>query len=159
MSKIPTLLRDTASAWLEEQGHLTTLEVTDERLCEVRFRARGVRLAVLTDERDTGFLYIFLRASLPDGVDDELLARRAAAAVESHGKVVKVELHWEARDFIIAAEQFVETPGGASIFWRSVSVLEDALRRIYELLYEEIGRAAASEFTARLERELRSEAR
>jgi hypothetical protein len=147
-------LRETIAAWLRDQGHQAVVEAQDERCAEVRFRTRGRRFAVRVDEDDPAFLYIIASMELPDDAIDELQARRAAALTESRTKVVQVEILWETRTLVLAAEQLVTEPGGPSIFWRTVSFLEESVYRMRQAFDEEAGRAAASRFTEQLEAEL-----
>lgn len=154
MAKNKRKLRDTIAAWLRDQGHLAKVEAHDARYAEIWFKSRGLRFSVRVDEHDSEFLFILLTAGMPEHVDDELITRRAAAAIEAGTKVVKVDVQWASRKFVFSAEQFVTEPGGPSIFWRSLSLLEDSLRKIWGALDEEAGRAAATNFTAQLEAEL-----
>ena len=133
------------------------VEAQDERYAEVLFRTRRLRFAVRVDESDPEFLYIRLSMELPDDVVDELLARRAAALTESRAKVVKDELLWESRTLALAAEQLVAEPGGPSVFWRTVSFLEESFHRMRQAFDEEAGRDAARRFTEQLEAELAAE--
>jgi hypothetical protein len=150
-------LRETIAEWLREQGHIAVVEAADARYGEIFFKARGLRFTVRVDENDRGFLFLLLPSSLPEHIVDELLTRRATAAIESNTKVVKVDVQWESRRLVFSAEQLVTEPGGPSIFWRSISLLEQSFRRIWQTLDEETGRAAASTFTAQLEAELATE--
>lgn len=154
MKQFDTPLRETIATWLRDQGHEATTEDHDERFSEIFFRARGYRLAVRVDEQDHAFLYIALVMDMPPDMVDELTARRAAAVTESRTKVIKVELTWESRTIVHAAEQFVAQPGGMDIFWRAVSTLIESTRTFRQALDEEIGHAAASRFTDELEAQL-----
>jgi hypothetical protein len=142
------------SAWLNAEGHRTDVEVHDERYADIVFSARGYRLSVRVDETDPGFLYIILRLDMPDDVTDELIARRAAAAVEAYAKVVKVEINWESRGITLATEQLVATPGGSEIFWRTVSFLILSVSQLERAFEDEAGHAAAGNFTQQMEAEL-----
>jgi hypothetical protein len=156
MNDTENSLRATIAAWLRDQGHQATVEPSDERYAHVTFRARGLNLYVHTDETDPLFLFIALVTDLPDDVTDELPALRAAAAIESQLKVVKVAVDWEARTTTIATEQFVSTPGGPDVFWRSVGSLANAFHLFDQAVREQIGLSAATEFTQQLEAELAS---
>jgi hypothetical protein len=154
MDTSDTPLRETIAAWLRRQGHIAVVDAQDAGCSDVFFQARGLRYTVRVDENDPGFLYILLPSKVPDHIVDELLTRRAAAAIEARIKAVKVDVQWESRDLVFSAEQFVSEPGGPSIFWRCVPFLEDSFRRMWPTLDEEAGRAAASNFTSQLEAEL-----
>jgi hypothetical protein len=142
------------SAWLNAEGHRTDVEVYDERYADIEFSTRGSRLMVLVDETDPHFLYLITSVTMPDHVLDELIARRAAAAVEAHSKVIKVEIDWQTRDITLAAEQLVATPGGPEIFWRTVSFLFWSIAQLDRAFEDEAGRAAAGNFTQQMEAEL-----
>ena len=154
MSTNEAPLHDRIAAWLQSEGHLTEVELHDERYSSVKFVARGYRMSVRVDATDEHFLYIAMKLELPDNIIDELLARRAAAAVEAHAKVVKVELDWADRRLTLAAEQLVTTPGGPDIFWRTVSYLFRSVEQMRVAFDDEAGRAAAQQFTSQLEAEL-----
>lgn len=151
-------LRERIAAWLRDQGHQAPIETQDERYASVHFRTRGWRFAVRVDELDPVFLYIVLSLELPDDVVDELTARRALARIESQKKVIKIDLDWEQRTLLFAGEQLVGEPGGPSIFWRTVAVLEESVYAIHVAFDEEAGRTAASRFTEQLETELAGDA-
>jgi hypothetical protein len=147
-------LHDRIAAWLQAQGHRTETVLLNERHSSIEFVARGYRLSVRIDATDEHFLHVALTLDIPESVVDELLARRATAAVEAHAKVVKVELAWPDRSVTIAGEQFVTTPGGPDIFWRTVSCLVHSVDQLWVAFNDEAGRAAANEFTVQLEAEL-----
>jgi hypothetical protein len=144
----------TIAAWLNAEGHRTDVKVHDERYADIVFSARGYHLSVRVDESDPAFLYIILRLDMPDDVTDELIARRAAAAVEAYAKVVKVDIKWESREITLATEQLVATPGGPEIFWRTVSYLILSVSQLAHAFDDEAGRAAAGNFTQQMEAEL-----
>jgi hypothetical protein len=142
------------SAWLNGMGHRTEVEVHNERYADIQFSTRGRRLMVRVDETDPQFLYIITNVMMPDDVLDELIARRAAAAVEAYSKVIKTELNWEKREVTLAAEQLVATPGGPEIFWRTVYFLILSVAKLGSAFEDEAGRAAAGNFTQQMEAEL-----
>lgn len=154
MKTTPQSLHQTVAAWLNAEGHQTDVHVHDERYADITFSTRGYQLLVRVDETDPHFLYIILRITMPDEVVDELCARRAAAAVEAYAKVVKVDINWNSREVTLAAEQFVATPGGPDIFWRTVSSLIASISRLNGAFNDEAGRAAAGNFTRQMEAEL-----
>jgi len=159
MSNSPETLRDYLMRWLHEQGHQTELRVYDDRFSEILFRAQGLYLIVRIDQEDPQFLFILARATLPDNVRDELPARRAMRAVDASTKVVKLDLDWDGRELYVTTEQLTSSLGGPDIFWRCVSLIRHALGSLHQAFDEQIGRAAASAFTAELESELTRKSR
>jgi hypothetical protein len=106
------------------------------------------------DNGDPNFLYIVATTGIRDDIVDELLVRRAAGRAQNDAKVVKIGVDWEDRTLTFAAEQLVTTPGGEAIFWRTVALLDYTISSFYNMLDEEVGRVAASHFTAQLEADL-----
>ena len=146
MNENDTPLRETLAAWLRDEGHEAVVQAPDERYGEVFFRARGPALRGSHGRtRPVVPLHPALNAH-PDDIHDELIARRAAGLIESQAKVVKVEVQWDARALVISAEQFVAVPGGASIFWRTIGVLDETFIRLRQAFDEEAGRDAAARF-------------
>jgi hypothetical protein len=114
-----TTFRDKLVSWLEEQGHLATVDEVGETTATVRFKSRGIGYAIRTDEGDPGFLFLILSYTLPHHVD-EATALRIARAIAKEKKVVKIDvtLGDEERFVQFAAEQFIVPLAFEGIFWR-----------------------------------------
>lgn len=117
------------SAFIEGQGHATTLESPDDgNVTYIRFRTRGRGFTAVTNEADTGFILITTAERFPAPLEADAATYAILLAIQDRLKCVKLAFSEDRRSVIVNVELFFDGEDGYQpTFWRSVSVLETAV--------------------------------
>jgi hypoxanthine phosphoribosyltransferase len=140
------VLRDKLVSWLEEQGHVATVDEVTDTTATVRFKAKGIGFYVRTNEGDPAFLYLNLSYTLPQNAD-EATAWRIAHDVQNEKKIVKIDVSFKETPFVrFAAEQLVARFAFDDVLWRCADTLIEASDAYFFALNEALSCEPAERF-------------
>ncbi len=127
---------DKLGNWLNDQGHFSEAEFSDEFRATVTFKSQGVNYRVLLDEREPSYITVMVSYTL-EAVGSATTYTKIACDVMRDMKVVKIEVHAEDGNFVqFAAEQFIADYEFAPIFWRCTSNVRTASDNYFRVLRE-----------------------
>jgi hypothetical protein len=145
-------LAERVSAFINAEGHMTEIDISNENATAVRFRTRGLKFVAWTMRDDDAYLQLSCAMTIePDVIFDAPLLRALWQCQESF-KCVKFSLEHGSTLFVCSVEAFIGEPEGyQSTFWRSVGVIGSALDAgMSEIYTKHSAKAAADKFIEEL---------
>ena len=144
MSTLP----ERVSAFINAQGHVTAIDIRNDKATAVRYRSRGLAFTAWTMNDDDTYLQLSCAMTLlPDVAFDAPLLRTLWECQE-HFKCVKFSLEHEDALFVCSVESFFVDPDGYQpTFWRSVGAIESAVKEAMTHIWaKHSAKAAADKF-------------
>ena len=121
-------LADRVSGFINAEGHLTQTDTSNENVTGIRFSSCGLQYTAWSMHDDDTFLQLSCAMVLERVIFDAPLLR-ALWDCQAAFKCVKVSLERDSTLFVCSVEAFFAEPVGYQpTFWRSISVIEAALR-------------------------------
>lgn len=143
-------LADRVSAFINAEGHLTQTDTSNEHVTGIGFNSRGLKYTAWCMHDDDTFLQLSCAMGLEPVVFDAPLLR-ALWDCQAGFKSVKFSLEHDSTLFVCSVEAFFAGPEGYQpTFWRSISVIDTALRAGLNEIGKYSTKSAAEKFMQEL---------